>query len=87
MSRKSELFLFPVDGLIWTFSEHSIDHTVAEIGTGKMSMVYGRPSCDRGGETLSSRALSWIIFSGGKERLTPVLLRTPSVNRSFPQFC
>jgi len=24
-----------VDGLIWTFSEHSIDHTVPEIGEKK----------------------------------------------------
>jgi len=36
-------FLYPedqtisvsVDGLIWTFSEHSIDHTVPEIGEKK----------------------------------------------------
>ena len=32
---------------------------------------------------LSSFALSW-VFSGGKEWLTPVVLRTPSVNHSFP---
>jgi len=30
------------------FPEHSIDHTVAEIGKKKMSIVWIRSSCDRG---------------------------------------
>ena len=82
MPGKSELFLLPVDGLIWTFQEHSIDHTVAEIGTRKMSVVYARSSCDRVGETLSSCTLSETIFSGGKERLT-ILVNSDIISMNY----
>ena len=48
-------------------------------------MVYARSSYDRVDLTLSSRALG--NFSGGQEWLTPVVLRTPSVNHSCPLMC
>src|SRR4030065_1031635 len=58
VSRESaSYFCYPLMALYGLFSEHSIDHTVAEIGKRKMSIDYARPSCDRLGLTLSSRDL------------------------------
>jgi len=36
---RASYFCYPLMALYGLFSEHSIDHTVAEIGKGKMSIV------------------------------------------------